>query len=222
MQGIPSTAFSVVAFFVLVLPGLVYAAVRTTLQGFRSDDKNLETRIAQALTISAVLDSVYAIGAYSFLRDVFTFEDGSVTIDRPQAAGIAVLVGAVAIPALLACSIHLRVTWIPVRRVPWLKHPVRVNQYRSTPAAWDWGVTRPGARFVRVRWGDGQWIGGLFEHDSYASTYPEPRDLYIRYQYEIKDDGSFGNPVPGTRGVWLRVSDDCIVEWLDIPPEDDE
>jgi hypothetical protein len=74
------------------------------------------------------------------------------------------------------------------------------------------------AGWVRVRIAPGQWVGGRFADGSYFSTYPESRDLFIEDQYVVKEDGSFGERVPSSSGVWLSIRDDYVVEWLADEP----
>lgn len=107
-----------------------------------------------------------------------------------------------------------------INAIKWLgnKFPFRIERtayYQSVPNAWDWGAREPRHRWVRVTLPDGRRVGGFFGPGSYVSTYPEPRDIFISHQYQLKDDGSWGSMVEGTAGLWLRIGDDHIVEFLD-------
>ncbi|MGU3411286.1 DUF6338 family protein [Microbacterium sp. M1A1_1b] len=159
---------------------------------------------------------------------------GEVAIEAPVPLGVAILVGAVALPALLAAlryspyqfrrgrSAHEGATRRTAPTPPRLRQiaermPVQLRRtvyYDSVPTAWDWAATNPSQRLVRVRLTDGRFVGGFFGPGSYVSTYPEPRDLYLSHQYQMNDDGSFAGPLPGTAGLWLEVSDEHIVEFL--------
>ncbi len=55
---------------------------------------------------------------------------------------------------------------------------------------------------------------------SFVSTYPQPRDIYIQEQFTISADGSIGDRIPNTGGVWLSITDGSIVEWINEPEGD--
>jgi Family of unknown function (DUF6338) len=46
---IPDSAFEVLAFVALVVPGLIYAATRSRLRGYLDGDRSVASRIVQAL-----------------------------------------------------------------------------------------------------------------------------------------------------------------------------
>lgn len=74
-----------------------------------------------------------------------------------------------------------------------------------------------GGKWVRIRIGNGQWVAGWFDADSYVSCYPEPRDIYIAYQYEVDRTGRIGGILPQSAGVWLSLKEGDIIEWLNHP-----
>jgi hypothetical protein len=221
----PTTAFGIAAIIVLLVPGLVYALVRRALKGFRYDDLTIDARIAQALVVSVVLDSVYLVAAWAWIGGLVTVTVADVDIEKPVQLGLAVLVGAFAIPGLIAALLYSpfrlrRRTPKPPRhpKPARRKFPLRLERtvyYNSVPTAWDWGATNPGIRMVRVLLPDGRYLGGLFGPGSYVSTYPEPRDIYISHQYHINSDGSFGAPAERAAGIWLRIGDHHIVEFFE-------
>ncbi|MFF9565190.1 DUF6338 family protein [Leifsonia sp. NPDC014704] len=228
----PTTAFGIAAIVVLLVPGLTYGLVRRTLRGFRFDDLTIDARIAQALVVSVLLDAIYlAVGA-AWIASVVHIEGNKVFVEEPGLLGLAVLAGAFAIPGLL--SFVLNSPYRIRRRVPKAPRVVRPKKrkkqraqskyvierttyYEAVPTAWDKGATDPRGRAVRVTLPDGRMLGGFFGSGSYVSTYPEPRDLYLSHQYFVEADGTLGELIPGTAGVWLRISDDHIVEFFDPP-----
>lgn len=234
----PTTAFEVVAVITLLVPGLVYELVRRGLRGFRFDDLTIDARVAQALVVSVVLDAVYLTVLGPHVHVVLSFSGDNVVVEHPATLGVAVLIGALAVPAMLASvryspyrlrsrpatsagpNLRRRLHASVLRRFPFQLE--RKVFYTGVPTAWDWGATNPAQRMVRVRLPDGRYVGGLFGPGSYVSTYPEPRDLYLSHQYHFEEDGSFGAPAPNAAGLWLRISDDHIVEFFLPSYTDDE
>lgn len=113
-----------------------------------------------------------------------------------------------------------KLTMLVLNACNWLGHkfPFRIERtayYQSVPNAWDWGAREPRHRWVRITLPNGNRVGGFFGPGSYVSTYPEPRDIFISHQYHLKDDGSWGDMPDRAAGLWLKIGDDHIVEFLD-------
>jgi hypothetical protein len=76
--------------------------------------------------------------------------------------------------------------------------------------------------FVRARLKSGVWVGGWYGSHSYASTYPNPADLYLESAYQMGSDGSFGPRVQRTGGLYLRMDDVEVLEFLETTPSGPE
>jgi hypothetical protein len=145
---IPTTPFGILAVVALLLPGIIFAAVRTSMQGFLAQDRNIGGRIIQALMISIILDAIYL---------------------DPVLVGLLALGLAVLFPALCAYVTYGRANWTKAtsswaRRIvaPLVKNVRPNTQYRSVPTAWDWIAGQQGDKWVRVLNAQGHWIGGWF------------------------------------------------------------
>jgi hypothetical protein len=92
------------------------------------------------------------------------------------------------------------------------------GRYHPAPSAWDFAGPNLGNTFVRVRVNDGTWVGGWFSGESFLSSYPEPRDLFIQSQWKLDESGTFLAKVEGTRGVYVSCGNADIIEWVDAPP----
>ena len=74
----------------------------------------------------------------------------------------------------------------------WLAAKWRLRVVHATPTSWDWrfaSCTNP--RFVVVTLADGSTVAGIFGTNSFASTEPTERDLYIQEIMDISDDGQW-------------------------------
>src|SRR3712207_2430121 len=113
---VPSTIVQVLALVALVIPGLVFAAVRRLLIGPIPEDKELGVRLARAIAVSAGLDLLYliAFGPTLIRRYVLT-SDGQIQVDPARLAegvrslALWALLLLVLVPAVLALSTHLRI-----------------------------------------------------------------------------------------------------------------
>lgn len=223
-MNVPTNAFGVLALIVLVLPGIVWVAVRTAVRGRRPNDADVAGRVLQALVISVALDALYllVLGPAAVRRLAAATEPGAPGVRTTAAA---VLVLGVAVPAVAAYLVNGKPALQQVhRRAPrWLKLPLRTTANQSTPNAWDWSAPNLGGRWVRIRTAEGKWVGGWFGNGSYLSTYPEPHDIYVVDQHAVAADGTIGDQIPDTAGVWVKLKDGDIVEWINPPtaPEGD-
>lgn len=205
----PSTALQVVLLVLFVLPGVTYQFLRERWRGPVPGERNLGERVLRAVTASILLDSLYAIAAGPQLLRLArggksTGWDG--ISQQPRVVGLWALLLFVVVPALAAGGVSL---W-QRRRLP--------ARFRGTPTAWDHMFRNCGSCFVRVRLKDGTWVGGWYGSGSYATSYPEPAELFLESAWRMNPDGSFAQRISGTAGLHVRSADADVVELLQ-PPE---
>ena len=222
---VPTDIAGALLIVILVVPGFAFGTVRAAVRApTGASDTQLTSRIAAAVMTSIVFDAIYLIllgivqPRVEWLR--VTQDPGSFLPREPHLLGITVLILGFVIPVGAALGLYYRVDWRPLARPGWprwVRKPVRRGGYRNFPTAWDRAAPGAGGTFVRVRLEDGKWIGGWFSSSSFVSTYPHTRDLFIEQQYRMKKDGTFGEAVEGSSGVWLAIGDADVVEWITSP-----
>jgi len=212
---VPSSVFELLAVLLLVVPGIVYAAVRRRLIGPVPEDGDFSVRIARALVASLVLDLTYVIVAGDRLAEHLGIAErvGRVVLVDPShnasSKAFLALLLLIVIPAVLALLSQLRIVGGRLS-LQQLHHPA--------PTAWDRRATERGDCFVRIWTADGYWVGGLISDQGFISTYPEPRDIFIDVEYHMSADGAFGDPVEGSLGVYVPLASTERVAWLAKPP----
>jgi hypothetical protein len=87
-----------------------------------------------------------------------------------------------------------------VRRVLWrlgiaILHPI--------PMAWDYQFSRVNPCWIMVTLKDGSSISGFFGSNSFASSIPEERDIYIETMYGVSEDGPWKR-VERSEGILVR------------------
>jgi hypothetical protein len=83
----------------------------------------------------------------------------------------------------------------------WLAHP--------SPTSWDFVFGKRKSYRVIAHLKEGQRVAGFFGGESFASTGPGPRDLYLQQACTIDEEGNLGDPIPDHQGILIKV-DDCI------------
>ncbi|GGM21705.1 hypothetical protein GCM10010129_77540 [Streptomyces fumigatiscleroticus] len=104
-----------------------------------------------------------------------------------------------------------------LRRPAWLHRllvRVGLSSVTRISEAWDWVFSRGFPAYVRVGLAEGRTVHGLFADQSFASSDPAHRDLYLQQQWTAEDDW-FAEPYPGTKGIWLNGSSIVSIEFFD-------
>ncbi|RNG18519.1 DUF6338 family protein [Streptomyces botrytidirepellens] len=199
---LPSTVPQLLLIVVALLPGITYQLVREHGRGPVPAETETGHRILRALTASVVLDSLYFAVLGTHLVELLRPASYPA---RTRDAALHALLLLFALPALGAALLS------------WRERRTLRGRYRPTPTAWDHVFRDRGASFVRVRLKDGTWVGGWFGSGSYATSYPQPPELYLQSTWRMAPDGSFVARVDGTSGLYVRAEDIDILELLEPP-----
>lgn len=236
---IPDTLLQVAIFVMFVAPGIMYATVRVACVGFRGPDLGAASRILEALFVGVIFDAFYVLMFFPFVLDVLRSPVRAISHLSVGQAAIAIVLILI-VPGLVAAALSLKIRrtapdpltdagkrYAQKQIAKQLKrdhrskfpHWYRANGYRSTPLAWDYkALNMPLGQFVRVRTENGIYYGGWYSRDSYMSTYPQPRDIYIESQWTMSPNGDFQEPILDAGGMWLSITDKCVVDWIKVHP----
>lgn len=206
-----------------IVPGFVYQGMRSQLRGPRPEDRELGVRIVRALAVSGFLALLYVGVLGQWLMDVITRPSFGFERDNfyhPRATAWAFIILIFVIPIICAFLVDLASTFLlfekfTQRIYKTLRIADKMSRYDPTPTAWDYASTELHAGFVRVLTKDQTWIGGFLGEKSYLSGYPESREIFLQQAWELKEDGSFVEPVKGSQGVWIRCDDAQLVQFLE-------
>lgn len=206
---IPSGVGQLVVTLLFVVPGFVHQIVRARLNGPAPEDVNQTFRLLRAIAISAEFSYVVAFG--DVLLEAAQGE--GYLVEHPRVAALLALTGMFGVPSAVAVVTHAHAVsanmgeaWTRIRT--WT-----LSNYDPTPTAWDYAYRGMGRAFVRALTPEGQWIGGYFGDDSFASSFPEPRELLLEHAFKMHEDGSFGDAVEDTTGVYIRCDDVRVIEF---------
>ncbi len=98
-----------------------------------------------------------------------------------------------------------------------LLRKIKLSTIHPIPTAWDWKFTSTTEeQWVLVTLKNGNMVGGILSSESFASSNPIDRDLYIQWMYDI---GSEGNWKPlKERGVLITSNEISTIEfWPYVP-----
>lgn len=169
--GFLENPYLTVAFLV---PGMIILSVRSQ---FTTGKLGLSSALLPYLTVSCVYCAlVFPIANLPWVREL-DYQD-------PLGWILLVFIGPVVFGTLLGVDIQRDYTRRFLRRVG-------LNTVHAVPSAWGWKFNRMRElKWVVVTLKDGARIGGFFGEDSFASSEPTERDIYLERSYRIDDEGS--------------------------------
>ena len=94
---------------------------------------------------------------------------------------------------------------------------IRLNPIHPTPSAWDWTFSDLNEQYILIKLNNGAMFGGFLGADSFISSDPNERDLYIEEIFAIDDKDKW---VTNGHGVYLTGRDISSIEFL--PSSNDE
>ena len=238
---LPTTTLGVAVILAMVIPGIVFAAVRTTLKGFQAHDRSVSARIVQAVMVSVLLDSIYLITFGSVLSQIFAAGSKALLTNAALVGWLTLLLG-VTVPALAAYGLYSKAPGLAIAQRKMARTMIRLfgraamngrikarnffktvspkTSYNSTPNSWEWVAPKKSDNWIRVLTREGRWVGGWSSENTFFSSYPEPRDIFIPIQWKMDSDGNFTEAVRRSSGVWIDLEGAQLVEWLDREEED--
>lgn len=217
---VPSSLTQVLVTLVLIVPGFVYQNVRIRVAGRTPADTELAGRVLRAIVASTVFALAYLLALGPEIVD--TAQARGDTLDEPRRLALLGFCAAFVIPAASAVVIHVR--WSK----SFLQHPIRTlrdegwTRYDPRPTAWDVAFQDAAVGFVRVRMGDGSWFAGYYGANSYASSYPDPPNLFVEASFDINDLGEIQDQIINTRGAVIDCTNAVLIELLAPAADSDE
>lgn len=203
-----------------VVPGFVYQISRRRVRGPGPDELSVSIRVLRAIATSVVFLFLYAI-VFGVKASYFQFDSQGMPNNVRQIALWGFLLTLV-VPWAAARIIFYTVTSKPAEiasaRIT-SKLDLR-RQWDPTPSAWDFAfANRETGGWVRVQTPEGDWVGGFYGGSSFASSHPDPREIYLETGYAMKADGTFSGEVSAPGGIYIRCDDARLVDFIPNNPE---
>lgn len=138
--------------------------------------------------------------------------------DHPRLGALLAFLGGILIPALFALVRAPDWDWLQrlSARLP------QVTKSDPTPTAWDKIFQNIGECFIRVLNNDSRWIAGYYGPASYATSYPEPHELFLEKAFDVSDDGTIGDEIEGSQGVLINCTEIQLIQVVAAVQETEE
>jgi hypothetical protein len=222
---IPSSVTQLLVVLVLVVPGFVYQAVRIRIVGRKPGDTDLPTRILRAIVISTVFALVYV---FALGPEITTTAQAQAELaDHTRRSALLGFVAAFVVPTLTAILLNRSQIDLKLNGA-FFKHPIKTiraeewTRYDPRPSSWDVAFEGASVGFVRVRMADGTWVAGYYGPNSYASSHPDARNLFLELAYEVDATGKIGDAITSSAGLVIDCTNALVVELLAIDEADED
>ncbi|TKR26505.1 hypothetical protein FA014_05230 [Cellulomonas hominis] len=210
----PETWVQAAVVLTLVVPGFVYRASWQAVAGPDPARPDFGTRVLHAMVATGVFAGLYAT-AFGPALVGYAREPGLV-LDDLRWLALAFVVLAFGVPWASA-RVGFSVTSSRRYRdlVTRAGTALRLRAARdAAPSPWDHAFGHIGEGWVRVRFADGRQLGGWYGARSFASSFPDPRELYVEEAWAVDDDGTFVGPVRATGGAVIACGGAIAVDFV--------
>lgn len=178
---------------VFIVPGFIALSVRSQFITGRILS-NSKDAILSYLTVTVI---------YSAL--VLPFVDPE-SIEKSRLAWFAlVFIGPIFLGLLLGINIQKDL----VRR---FLNRFGLYPAHAIPTAWDWKFNAMAEQWVLVTLKDGTHFAGFYGAQSFVSSNPDERDMFIQWIYDIAEDGTW-MPPKSERGVLIAAGEIRTIEF---------
>ncbi|MBW0252697.1 DUF6338 family protein [Cellulomonas sp. PS-H5] len=216
----PETWAQAVVVLTLVVPGFVYRASWQSVAGPDPARPDFGTRVLHAMVATGMFAGAYAavlgpVGAgYARSPDR--------ALDDVRGLALAFVVLAIAVPWASA-----RVGFSVVTSTRYRRAAARTlgilrirSPHQAAPRPWDHAFGRVGDGWVRVQLADGRWLGGWYGARSFASSHPDPRELYVEEAWVLDENGAFTGRLHAPGGTVISCADAIAVDFLPSTRDD--
>ncbi|GIG37556.1 DUF6338 family protein [Cellulomonas pakistanensis] len=209
----PETWAKAAVVLTLVVPGFVYRASWQSVAGPDPARPDFGTRVLHAIVATATFAGVYGTVLGPALLAVA--RDPELAVEGARTAAVAFLLLAIGIPWAAARICLALARSRPYRRlVARSLTALRLHPPRPAPSAWDYAFRRVRSGWVRVRFSDGQWLGGCYGDHSFVSAYPDPQELYVEEGWVVRADGSFTDRLHSPGGMLIDCTAAIAIDFV--------
>ncbi|WP_435927539.1 DUF6338 family protein [Dryocola sp. BD613] len=124
--------------------------------------------------------------------------------------------------SFLYYSLYLFVFLISPLLLPVTLHKLRLSQFfrkrlpHPVGRPWDFFFRNAPACWVIITLKDGKRIGGLYSGNAFASSSPEPEQIFLSESWHVNEDGGFERRKERTLGILVLTTDILTIEFYSI------
>ena len=172
-------------FFILIPGFIIY---RLVLAYFPTRPLETSRAVYEVVFYGLVNFTIY----YATLSIIREFS-ATVNKDSWWFIGVFTLVTPIIIPQLLFRILNSKV--------------FKSSIYNINPTPWDSFFSMNESKYMIVYFNNGSKIGGYYGERSFATSYPEEREIYLETEWEINDKDEFVKLISSSNGVIINCAE---------------
>ncbi len=198
----PTTLNQIVVFLAFIIPGFVLARVKR--MAYPTMEVATADTMLDSLALSCVIHALAAPVWYlTYIRGWY--------LTHPAVFALLALGILLLLPGLLGL-VYIKGSSTKVGRAAreflGLPHP--------DPTAWDYLFRKQRAYWIWLTFKSGKMMAGLFGPNSFASSFPQKRDLYVEKLLRLDEAGRVVELIEGSAGALVMMNDLERVEFFEI------
>lgn len=198
----PTSFSQILILLVFIIPGFVLMRVKRV--AYPTAEDSTASTVLDSLALSCV---VYALASpLLYLSYLYGWP-----VKRPVLFSTLALVILLALPCGLG-GLYLRFSKTDKAR--WLREFLGFPN--PDPTAWDYHFRKRKAYWVWLTFKSGKVMAGLFGPNSYASSFPHKRDLYIEKLLRLDENGDVVEWIEGSAGALVTMEDLERIQFFEI------
>jgi len=186
----------------LIVPGLIITFTRTQFTTGRMQ------RHSDALLSYFTLSAVYGAVVLPFLN--WVLQGNIADLLRTGLWFLIIFVGPMAFGIVLGLIAKTEI----IRR---LLNKIGINPVHTMPTAWDWKFGNMREHLVLLTLKDDTRFAGYCGRDSFMSSDPSERDIYIQKIYNLGENDSWNDN--GDHGLWVASDEIKTIEFFPVVEE---
>jgi hypothetical protein len=198
----PGSLSPILILLVFIIPGFVLMRVKRV--AYPTAEASAGGTVLDSLTLSCV---VYALASpLLYLSYLYRLP-----VTRPVLFSILALITLLIVPCALG-ALYVRFT--KSGRGRWLREFLGFPH--PAPTAWDYLLRKQRSYWVWLTFKSGKVMAGLFGPNSFASSFPQKRDLFIEKLLRQDENGDVIELVDGSAGALVMMEDLERIQFFEI------
>lgn len=188
------TADKILLFFIFFIPGFISTQIFEFI--IPSDKRDFSKTFLQiiaysALNYSALSWLIYIVVKYNYYLNTI-----------------------VIIPTILIVFFIMPILWPFIIKKAFSFQIFADTFIHPIAKPWDYYFAKRESCWVIVHLKNGTSIGGIYDENSFASSYPAKEQIYLEQVWEIDDEGVFLKPVDRSKGIIILGDDISSIEFF--------
>lgn len=198
-------------FIFFVVPGIV--TIRTYDLLVPTDRRNFRDQFVDVVAYSFLVLALLGGPYLALVNNRKWFGEGI-----PGTLSYVALLGLIILLITVVAPVAIAFGYYRLRTSEFLRGKIT----HPSPTSWDYFFEQGKVFWVRFHMKSGEKLGGFYGEGSFATSYPQPQQVYLTELYQLDNDGRIAKQVGGTLGAIINKEDCELIEFLELKEDQQE